>query len=83
MTAPLAAFEGEVKPEWIDGNGHMNLAYYIVLFDQAYWRRMINFDALVEEDVIAPEDLALFEFADTAEAAWEALVRRGLKAHTS
>jgi uncharacterized protein (TIGR00730 family) len=54
----------------------------IVLFDQTYWRRMINFDALVEEDVIAPEDLALFEFADTAEAAWEVMVRRGLKAHT-
>ena len=54
----------------------------IVLFDQAYWRRMINFDALVEEDVIAPNDLALFEFADTAEAAWQAMVRRGLKAHT-
>jgi acyl-CoA thioester hydrolase len=35
MTAPFAAFEGEVKPEWIDGNGHMNLAYYLVLFDHA------------------------------------------------
>jgi hypothetical protein len=53
----------------------------IVLFDQAYWRRMINFDALVEEEVIAADDLALFEFADTAEAAWEVMVRRGLKAH--
>ena len=28
-------FEGEVLPEWIDANGHMNLAYYVVLFDQA------------------------------------------------
>ena len=27
--------EGEVLPEWIDANGHMNLAYYVVLFDQA------------------------------------------------
>jgi acyl-CoA thioester hydrolase len=27
--------EGVVLPEWIDANGHMNLAYYIVLFDQA------------------------------------------------
>src|SRR5215469_10252274 len=26
---------GEVLPEWIDVNGHMNLAYYVVLFDQA------------------------------------------------
>ena len=28
-------FEGEVLPQWIDANGHMNLAYYVVLFDQA------------------------------------------------
>lgn len=27
--------EGVVRPEWIDANGHMNLAYYVVLFDQA------------------------------------------------
>ena len=26
---------GEVLPEWIDANGHMNLAYYVVLFDRA------------------------------------------------
>jgi acyl-CoA thioester hydrolase len=31
----LPQFEGEVLPEWIDANGHMNLAYYVVLFDQA------------------------------------------------
>lgn len=24
-----------VEPEWIDYNGHMNLAYYVVLFDRA------------------------------------------------
>ncbi len=23
-----------VKPEWMDYNGHMNMAYYVVLFDQ-------------------------------------------------
>ena len=32
--APFAAFEGAVRPEWIDSNDHMNLAYYVVLFDQ-------------------------------------------------
>ena len=26
----------------------------IVLFDQAYWQRVVNFDALIEEDVIEP-----------------------------
>jgi acyl-CoA thioester hydrolase len=25
-----------IKPEWIDYNGHLNMAYYNVLFDQAY-----------------------------------------------
>ena len=32
---PVDRFRGEVLPEWIDYNGHMNLAYYTVLFDQA------------------------------------------------
>jgi len=54
----------------------------IVLFDQGYWRRLINFDALVEEAMISPQDLALFEFADTAEDVWNSLLKRGLKAHS-
>ncbi len=33
--APFEAGEYEVRPEWIDANNHMNLAYYTVLFDQA------------------------------------------------
>lgn len=51
----------------------------IILFEQAYWRRIISFDALVAEGMIGPGELALFEFADTPEMAWEALVRLGLK----
>jgi hypothetical protein len=54
----------------------------IVLFDEAYWRRIINFDALVDEGVIDQADLALFSFVNTAEEAWAELLRRGLKAHT-
>jgi acyl-CoA thioester hydrolase len=33
--SPFPSGEGVVLPEWIDSNGHMNLAYYVVLFDQA------------------------------------------------
>jgi len=33
--APFARYRGAVLPEWIDYNGHMNLAYYTVLFDGA------------------------------------------------
>src|SRR5437870_9569414 len=35
IPAPYRRFEGEVLPEWIDWNGHLNLAYYVVLFDRA------------------------------------------------
>jgi len=33
--APFESGEVEVLPEWIDANGHMNLAYYTVAFDVA------------------------------------------------
>lgn len=51
----------------------------IVLFGESYWRKIINFDALVEEGMVAAADLKLFEFAETAEEAWASLVRRGLR----
>jgi acyl-CoA thioester hydrolase len=35
IPAPFDRYRGEVLPEWIDMNGHMNLAYYTVLFDYA------------------------------------------------
>ncbi len=51
----------------------------IVLFDESYWRTVVNFDKMVEYGVIDGADLALFRFADTAEATWAALVEQGLK----
>lgn len=33
--APLDRHRATVRPEWIDGNGHMNVAYYVLAFDQA------------------------------------------------
>jgi acyl-CoA thioester hydrolase len=35
IPTPYQRFEGEVLPEWIDWNNHLNLAYYLVLFDHA------------------------------------------------
>ena len=46
----------------------------IVLVGEAYWRRAVNFDFLVEEGVIDAEDLELFWFAETAEDIFEAIV---------
>ncbi len=33
--APLALHRETVRPEWIDYNGHMNVAYYLLAFDHA------------------------------------------------
>ena len=33
--APLATPDQVVLPEWIDSNGHMNIAYYSLVFDRA------------------------------------------------
>lgn len=29
-----APFRARVRPEWVDYNGHMNVAYYVLIFDQ-------------------------------------------------
>lgn len=35
MSSPVIEYEATVLPEWIDSNGHLNLAYYVVVFDLA------------------------------------------------
>jgi len=35
MPKPIACPRQFVRPEWIDYNGHLNMAYYHVLFDKA------------------------------------------------
>lgn len=51
----------------------------IVLFDEAFWRSIINFDAFIEHGMIKAEDLDLFAFADDAEGVWQALLKGGLQ----
>lgn len=34
ISAPFTSSVMEVEPQWIDHNGHMNMAYYNVLFDR-------------------------------------------------
>jgi acyl-CoA thioester hydrolase len=35
VSRPVIEYHDIVRPEWIDSNGHMNLAYYVVVFDLA------------------------------------------------
>ena len=43
----------------------------IILFGEKFWKKIINFKALVDEGTIAEEDINLFVYADTAKDAWE------------
>jgi uncharacterized protein (TIGR00730 family) len=43
----------------------------IVLVGEAFWRRAFDAQFLVDEGVIAPEDMELFFFAETAQEIWE------------
>ena len=43
----------------------------ILLFGEAFWRQVVNWDALVEAGTIAPEDPGLFSFVDSATRAVE------------
>lgn len=45
----------------------------VILYDETFWRRLINFDLLVESGVISAEDLDLIQFVDTPEQAWQAI----------
>ncbi|MDD3836678.1 MAG: LOG family protein [Phenylobacterium sp.] len=51
----------------------------IVLFDKAYWSKLINFEHLLEAEMISRVDLELFKFAESAEEIWEILVANGLE----
>jgi uncharacterized protein (TIGR00730 family) len=52
----------------------------IVLYGSAYWKEIINFDALVKYDMISPEDLELFQYADDPQTAFE-LLKTSLLTH--
>ena len=43
----------------------------IVLCGRSYWQRLLHPEVLLEAGAISPEDLALFSYADSPEAAWE------------
>ena len=47
----------------------------IVLVGREFWTKLINFDWLVETGMILASDLKLFHIVETADEAWDVLVR--------
>ena len=46
----------------------------VILYDKAFWQKLINFELLVEEGVISASDLELIQYADTPEHAWQLIL---------
>jgi uncharacterized protein (TIGR00730 family) len=46
----------------------------VILVGEPFWRRAVDFDYLVEEGVIDPEDRELFWFAETAHDIWNGIL---------
>ncbi|KAA0253926.1 MAG: TIGR00730 family Rossman fold protein [Acidobacteria bacterium] len=46
----------------------------VVLFGRAFWDRLVDWRFLVEEGTIAPSDLELLTYAETAAEAWQAIL---------
>ena len=51
----------------------------ILLYGSSYWKEIVNFDALVKYEMISPEDLDLFHYADDPKEAFE-ILKAGLLA---
>ena len=45
----------------------------VLLFGQEFWSRVIDFDFLIQEGTISPEDVDIFQYVETAEEAWKAI----------
>jgi uncharacterized protein (TIGR00730 family) len=52
----------------------------VVIYGSAYWKKIVNFEAMADAGVISPDDLALFKIADTPEESFEFL-KDGLTRH--
>ena len=49
----------------------------VVVYGSAYWKSILNFEAMADRGVIAPKDLDLFQWADTPDEAFQ-LLKAGL-----
>jgi uncharacterized protein (TIGR00730 family) len=45
----------------------------VILFSREYWQKVINFQFLADEGVIADEHLRLMSYAETPEDAWKTI----------
>ena len=53
----------------------------VVVYGSEYWKKIVNFEAMVDAGVISPEDLGLFHMSDSPEESFEFLKEGLTKYH--
>ncbi len=51
-----------------------------IMVDRAFWKTVVNFEALIEAGTVAPADLGIFDYADDAGEVWAKLAATNLTA---
>lgn len=47
----------------------------VVIYDEKYWKSLINFDMLIEQGMISKTDMNLFQFCNTTEKAFDVITK--------
>ncbi len=47
----------------------------LIIYDEKYWKSIINFEALVDKGLISASDLKLFTFCNNLDQAYEAIIK--------
>ena len=47
----------------------------LIIYDEKYWKSIINFNALVEKGLISASDLKLFTFCNSLDEAYDAIIK--------
>ena len=55
--------------------GKIKKKMLLVVYDEKYWKSIVNFDGLVQNNVISPEDLKLFTFCSSVTDAFNTITR--------
>lgn len=55
--------------------GKMKKKLKVIIYDSAYWKKIINFDELVELGVIGKKDLQLVDFCETIDDVYEKVIK--------
>jgi predicted Rossmann-fold nucleotide-binding protein len=54
--------------------GKMPRVPIVLVGQKEYWKKILDFEEFARMGLISPGDLSLFHFADSARAAWTAIV---------